>query len=85
MAMMAGMQAAFRELMDMFHPDKFDSEAKAGMRVGLTINRKSRAWDAFCDFYAKTVRDADSSFQNLFGENFALAYEEQIRRLSMLK
>jgi len=85
MAMMAGMQAAFRELMEIFHPDKFDKEAKAGIRVNLTINRKSRAWDAFCEFYERTVRDADGSFQNLFGENFALAYEEQIRRLSLLK
>ena len=85
MAMMAGMQAAFRELLEIFHPDKFDREARAGMRVGLTLNRKSRAWDAFCEFYDQTARDADSSFQNLFGENFALAYEEQIRRLSLLK
>jgi type VI secretion system FHA domain protein len=85
MAMMAGMQAAFRELMEIFNPDKFDKDAKTGMRMALSINRKSRAWEAFCEFYEQAVRDPDSSFQNLFGENFALAYEDQIRRLSMLK
>lgn len=86
MAMMAGMQAAFKELLEIFHPDKFDSTDKGGMRASLmSVNRKSRAWDAFGEFYARTARDTDGGFQNLFGENFALAYEDQIRRLSMLK
>jgi type VI secretion system FHA domain protein len=85
MAMMAGMQAAFREVLEIFNPDKFDREAGTGMRAALSINRKSRAWESFCEFYSQAMRDPDASFQNLFGENFALAYEEQIRRLSMLK
>jgi type VI secretion system protein len=84
MAMMAGMQAAFRELLEIFNPDKFDKDAGSGM-LALSINRKSRAWEAFCEFYERAARDPDTSFQNLFGENFALAYEDQIRRLSMLK
>jgi len=86
MAMMAGMQAAFRELLEIFHPDKFEVSEKGGRRVSLvSVSRKSKAWDAFREFYEKTAADPDSSFQNLFGENFAIAYEEQIRRLSTLK
>ncbi len=86
MAMVAGMQAAFREMLLRFEPESFDDKEKGGMRAALmSVNKKSRLWDAYCEFYKQVTRDPDSSFQTLFGEEFARAYEEQIRRLSDLR
>jgi type VI secretion system protein len=87
MAMMAGMQAAFAEMMRTFSPEIFeDIPVKGGARAALmSVNKKARNWEAYCEFYSKVTQDADSSFQQLFGEHFAIAYEEQIRRLSLLK
>jgi len=87
MAMMAGMQAAFAEMMRSFSPEIFeDIPVKGGARAALmSVNKKARNWEAYCEFYSKVTHDADSSFQQLFGEHFAIAYEEQIQRLSLLK
>ena len=51
----------------------------------MSINRKFKAWDAYCDFYRQVSRDTDAGFQAMFGEKFALAYEEQMRRMKVLK
>ena len=86
MAMVAGMQAAFGDLLQRLNPESFQGKGKGGVRVALISgSRKSHAWDAYCEFYKKVTRDEDSSFQTLFGEEFARAYEEQIRRLTALQ
>jgi type VI secretion system FHA domain protein len=86
MAMMVGMQAAFKGMMETIQPDKFEGASGGGKRgVLMSVNKKFKAWDAYCEFYTQVTRDTDASFQTMFGENFALAYEEQIRRLTRLK
>lgn len=86
MAMVVGMQEAFRDLLKRLEPESFQENEKGGMRGALmSVNRKSRAWDAYCEFFSKVTRDSDSSFQTLFGEEFARAYEDQIQRLTALR
>ena len=86
MAMVAGMQEAFRDMLQRIKPESFEDSEAGGVRGALmSVNRKSRAWDAYCEFYKKVTRDADSSFQTLFGEEFARAYEEQVQRLNALR
>ncbi|HHJ15154.1 MAG TPA: type VI secretion system-associated FHA domain protein TagH [Gammaproteobacteria bacterium] len=86
MAMVAGMQAAFRDMLLRIKPENFKDSETGGVRGALmSVNRKSRAWDDYCGFYNRVTRDPDSSFQTLFGEEFARAYEEQIQRLAALR
>jgi type VI secretion system protein len=83
MAMVAGMQAAFNKMIVRFKPEAIQQLEEAdGVRAALkSVNRKSRLWDAYCGFYREMTQDATASFQKLFGDEFARAYESQIQRL----
>ena len=86
MAMVAGMQAAFKDMLQLLKPERFEESGKGGVRASLvSVGRNSRAWVAYCEYYTNVTRDVDSSFQTLFGEEFARAYEEQIKRLTALR
>ena len=85
LAMVAGMQAAFVKMIRRFSPDTFKSknaQDTGRVRAALTsINRKSRLWDAYSDYYRDLAQDPSAAFQKLFGDDFARAYEDQIQRL----
>ena len=87
MAMVAGMQEAFRDMLVRLSPESFEKSAKMGGVRGafMPVGKKSHAWDAYCEFYKTITQDPASSFQTLFGEEFARAYEEQIKRLALLR
>jgi type VI secretion system FHA domain protein len=83
MAMLAGLRAAYEAMLRTFDPDmlegKFERYSKRG---GLLAGAaKQRYWELYRDSFEDLVRDADSSFQNLFGEAFSKAYEEQAQLL----
>ena len=83
MAMMAGMRAAFDQLMERFNPkslqEQFDRELRRGSLLG-SLN-KTKYWDMLGELYADLTRDSDANFSQLFGDEFARAYEEQMDRL----
>ena len=83
MAMMAGMQAVFRELLRRFDPEAVERAAGKGGTFGglLSAARKAKCWDAYAQQYRDTAFAAQDHFQRLFGEEFTRAYEEQIERL----
>lgn len=82
-AMMAGMRAAFDSMLKRFDPDelaeRFEKRLK---RAVLNMPGKGRYWELYRDLYEEWTGDADLNFQRLFGETFAQAYEEQMRRLT---
>jgi type VI secretion system protein ImpI len=51
----------------------------------LSASAKSRYWELYCNRFRDMVKDADSSFRNLFGDEFSKAYEDQLARLRNLK
>ena len=87
MAMMAGMRAAFDNMMQRFDPEQlqeqFDNELRRS-RVFQHLN-KSKYWDMLAERYEEMTRDADDNFHRLFGEEFARAYEEQMQRIIDLR
>jgi type VI secretion system FHA domain protein len=84
MAMLAGMRVAFEEMLAGFDPDRlqkqFDGEIKKGGAL-LSVPAKFRYWDLYRDRFHDMVKDPDASFRELFGDEFARAYEEQLDRL----
>ena len=87
-AMMAGMRAAFDTMVQRFDPEelteRFQKRIKqAGLLGGLA--GKGRFWEMYCDFFEELTQDADANFQRLFGDKFAQAYEEQMRRLTSVR
>jgi type VI secretion system FHA domain protein len=82
-AMLAGMRVAFESMLAEFDPDRlqeqFDRQPSRGAL--LRVPAQLRYWDLYRDKCRDMVKDPETSFRNLFGEEFARAYEEQLERL----
>jgi type VI secretion system protein len=83
MAMLAGVRVAFEAMLGEFDPDRlreqFDKHVKKG---GLLSGpAKLRYWEMYDEKFRAMVKDQESTFRDLFGEEFARAYEEQLERL----
>jgi type VI secretion system FHA domain protein len=83
LAVMAGTQAAIAALMKRFQPDFLeDTFDRTVSRAGLLPGgKKSKYWDAYEDYYKNLAASVEDNFQNMFGEEFARAYENQVNRL----
>ena len=79
-AMLAGMRVAFESMLAEFDPDRlqedFDRQASKGL-----VPAKLRYWDLYRDKRREMDKDREATFRNLFGEEFARAYEEQLQQL----
>ncbi|AFL74245.1 type VI secretion system-associated FHA domain protein TagH [Thiocystis violascens] len=84
MAMTAGLQAALRALLARFEPAELERRLsrRSGLDKVLPIARKARYWDLFTETYEQAAADAAEDFMQIFGDAFARAYQEQIRRLA---
>lgn len=82
MAMLAGVRVAFEAMLAEFNPDRlqeeFDRQGKGSL---ISVPGKLRYWDQYRNRFNDMVSDADASFRELFGQEFAKAYEEQLERL----
>lgn len=82
-AMLAGMRVAFESMLAQFDPDRlqerFDRQMKGGSLLNLPA--KMRYWDLYRDNRDQMLKDPETSFRRLFGEEFARAYEEQLQLL----
>jgi type VI secretion system FHA domain protein len=85
-AFLLAMRLAFESMLAQFDPsrlqEQFDRHLKKGSILGVPA--KLRYWDLFRERYGEIVKDADASFRDLFAEEFAKAYEEQLARLKAL-
>ncbi len=83
LAVIAGIRSAFRSAMSRFDPESLEEEfklaGKGGMLPGVI---KGRLWSAYQEHYRKMVNDMERSFQDLFGDEFVQAYEDQMRKLA---
>jgi type VI secretion system FHA domain protein len=83
MAMLAGMRVAFEAMLGEFNPEKlqqeFDRQLKRSALLGVTA--RLRYWELYRERQEAMAKDPEATFRRLFGEEFAKAYEEQLRRL----
>jgi type VI secretion system FHA domain protein len=79
-AMLAGMRVAFESMLAEFDPDRLQQEFDRQPGKGL-IPGRLRYWDLFREKRAEMAKDPEASFRQLFGEEFARAYEAQLRQL----
>lgn len=82
-AMLAGMRVAFESMLTHFQPDQlqqhFDRQLKRNALSSMTA--RLHYWDLFRDRHEELTKDPEAAFRRLFGEEFARAYEEQLRKL----
>jgi type VI secretion system protein ImpI len=84
MAMLAGLRVAFEAMIAEFDPDRLQEEFDRQIKKSggfSAVPAKLRYWDLYREKVHDMVRDADASFRELFGEEFAKAYEAQLERL----
>jgi len=78
-AMLAGMRVAFESMLAQFDPDRMQEEFDRTSK-GL-VPAKLRYWDLFRERRQDLIKDPETTFRRLFGEEFARAYEEQLKQL----
>lgn len=82
-AIIAGIRAAFKSIMQGFDPAILEKQFERQARgIGLPGMQKARYWSSYVDYYQNFVDDMENSFQHLFGDEFVDAYEEQLRTLA---
>jgi len=79
-AMLAGMRVAFESMLTEFDPDRLQEEFDRQMAKGL-VPAKLRYWDAYRERQQLAAKDPEATFRRLFGEEFARAYEDQLKAL----
>jgi type VI secretion system FHA domain protein len=82
-AVLAGVRRAFELILADFNPDRLQEQFDRQMREGALLAKPAslRYWNLYRDWIRDKVADADTGFRELFGDRFAEAYEEQLRRL----
>jgi predicted component of type VI protein secretion system len=80
-ALLAGMRSAYEKMLEKFSPDALEQQFGDAVQVGLLGNKKSRLWDAYGEYFDKLQQDPEASFNKLFGNAFANAYEEQVNTI----
>lgn len=82
LAMLAGMRAAYEAMLADFNPDKLQREFEEDMKGKSFFGpAKHKYWELYVARFRAMVKDADSSYRQLFGDEFAKAYDDQLSRL----
>ncbi|VUD66140.1 hypothetical protein TDB9533_03514 [Thalassocella blandensis] len=82
-AIIAGIRAAFKGMMDSFDPERLEMQFdKQNKGVALPGMQKARYWSSYSDYFKGFVDNMENSFQYLFGDVFVEAYEDQLRKLA---
>lgn len=83
-AVLAGVQAAFRGMIERLDPEALEKRFEKYRGAGvIKVGQKGKNWDAYREFHQDLVNNMDNSFQHLFGYDFVQAYENQMQKLSM--
>lgn len=80
-AVMAGVQAALFNLLRTFDPVALEARLQKGGVIESLLpgTRRAKLWEAFVATYKEIARDADADFQEVFGREFARAYNQQAK------
>lgn len=83
LAVMAGVQAAIKHLLECFEPARLEQRLApaAGLAKLFGGSRQAHCWQQFTELYGQISREAEDDFQELFGREFSRAYEAHSSRL----
>ena len=78
-AVLKGMHAAYDTMFKHFDPDNLKQHINA--RDSLLGNKDAKNWVAFEQYFKALKSDYETTYNQLFGEEFARAYEKQLAEL----
>ncbi len=85
-AVIAGIRQAFRSAMGQFDPtileEQFKQSGKGSFVPGLS---GAKYWAAYEEHYNRMMNNMERSFQELFGDEFVQAYEDQLNKLASIR
>jgi len=83
-AVLAGIRAGFNAMLAKLHPTHLEEvyERKLRRTAMLGLGGKLRYWELYRTQFEEIDRDREASFQLLFGEEFARAYNEHLQKLA---
>ncbi|MDH0301293.1 MULTISPECIES: type VI secretion system-associated FHA domain protein TagH [unclassified Pseudomonas] len=83
LAVMAGVEAAIKHLLQRFEPARLEERLApaAGLAKIFGGSRQAHCWQQFTELYSQISREAEDDFQDLFGREFSRAYEAHGSRL----
>ncbi|WP_417689084.1 type VI secretion system-associated FHA domain protein TagH [Roseibium sp.] len=82
LAMMAGMEAALKDLLVRLDPTQLASRIDTGSSLGgLLGGKKARYWEAYEKMYSRIASETEDNFHSTFGHEFIRAYEDQLKKL----
>ncbi|AZD30301.1 type VI secretion system-associated FHA domain protein TagH [Pseudomonas chlororaphis] len=84
LAVMAGVQASIKHLLQRFQPAVLEARLSQPSGIGALLpgRRQAQYWELFTELYASISREAEDDFEELFGREFSRAYEEQSIKLA---
>ncbi|RLJ22052.1 type VI secretion system-associated FHA domain protein TagH [bacterium endosymbiont of Escarpia laminata] len=82
MAVMAGMQGALSAMLQRFEPEELERYFQQKGGRSLLESKNAWYWEQYAEKHKELLAEAEDNFQDLFGEEFARAYEDQIARLT---
>jgi len=83
LAVQAGIRAGFNAMLAKLHPLKLEEiyDRKLKRTAVLGLGNKARYWEMYRAQFEEIDRDREAHFQLLFGEEYALAYNEHLQKL----
>lgn len=78
---MAGMQAAIESLLDGLDPARLEQAFAAKGGKSLLGSTKARYWDQYEQYYRALRASLHDDFQQIYGDEFARAYERQAQAI----
>ena len=86
MAMMSGLEAALKGILQKLSPTTLESRIELSGGLGsLLKGRKARYWEVYEKMYAEISAQAEDDFHELFAREFARAYQQQADLLRQAK
>ncbi|MBQ0780890.1 MAG: type VI secretion system-associated FHA domain protein TagH [Thalassolituus oleivorans] len=78
-AVLTGMNTAYAAMLNHFNPESLKRYINAG--DSLLGNKNAKNWSAFEQYYKSLKSDHETTYNKLFGEEFARSYEKQLAEL----
>jgi len=87
MAMLAGLRAALGSLVALFDPNALEENFQKSSAVDnlLPALKKAKYWEMFKVRYKQAAADAENDFLHILGNEFTIAYEQQVARLKSVR
>jgi hypothetical protein len=83
-ALFVALRAGFNALLTKLHPEQLEElyEKKLKRTAVLGLGNKAKYWEMYRAHFEEIDRDREAQFRILFGEEFALAYNDHLQKLA---